>query len=276
MTKNNTSEKDAMRVSLIDRLPRYCGRTMSGRAWVRCVRTTDGEFMRVLDVAGTYQSATYLDERWCEPTFPYHWLFDHVFDAWPEGDGPATMAILGGGGYAIPKHLVAHHPEVRRIDVVEFDPAIERIARRYFFLDRLEQQTHPIAQGRLHLHTADAYAWLEECDRRYDAILNDCFIGLMPEAAFVTVDAAQLIKKHLHAGGLYLTNVVSALDGPDSTFLNLTIATLRSSFSHIWVYACSPEMPTSRDNNIVVASNVGHKLYGANRHLVFSRRKERS
>ncbi len=241
----------------------YIGRTQGGLTTVHNDLHVLGERIRVLDVEGSYQSATYLDERWCEPVFPYHRLFDHVFDAWPERNGPRTMAILGGGGYALPKHLVAHHPEVARIDVVELDPTIERIARRFFFLDRLEQVFGAQASGRLALHQGDARTWLERSPEAFDAILNDCFLAHEPEASLMTAEAARLLHKHLTTGGVYLTNVVASLEGPESSVLYEALEVLAREFAHVWLYPCGANIPTTAENNVIIATDAPHQFDGA-------------
>lgn len=241
----------------------YIGRTAAGWTTVHDDRHTLNERIRVLEVAGTYQSATYLDERWAEPVFPYHRLFDHLFDRWPEADGPKTVAVLGGGGYAIPKHLVAHHPEIVRIDVVEIDPAIERIAQRHFFLDRLEERYGAQRSGRLQLHVGDACTWLETSERRFDAIVNDCFFGVCPEHGLMTPQAAQLIRDRIEPDGVYLTNVVAALEGPASQTLYGVIDALGGCFAYVWVYPCGAEHPHAIDNNVVIATDAPCTFSGA-------------
>ena len=241
----------------------YAGWTAAGWTVVHDDVHVMGERVRVLDVAHTYQSATYLDDRWADPVFPYHWLFDHMFDAWPDGDGPREVAVLGGGGYAIPKHLLAHFPQVARLDVIEIDPAIEHIARRHFFLDRAERLCGIRERDVLHTHIAEASTWLRECNRSFDAIVNDCFFGLAPERKLLGSDAARLIREHLNPGGVYLTNVVSALEGPDSQLLYETMDALGSTFAHVWVYPCGSNNPAAQENNVVIASDVGHDFAGA-------------
>ena len=241
----------------------YVGWTRGGLTTVHEDIRATGQRIRVLDVAWTYQSATYLDARWTQPVFRYHRLFDHAFDAWPDGSGPTSIAVLGGGGYAIPKHLVAHHPETTRIDVVEIDPAIERIARKHFFLDRLEQRYHAEEQGRLRLHIADASDWLRKTNETFDVIINDCFIALEPDSELMTVGAAELLHERLTPGGLYLANVVSALEGTGSFALYGTMGALGQAFDHLWVYPCSPNDPTIVDNNVVIATDADHVFANA-------------
>jgi spermidine synthase len=238
----------------------YVGRTMGGRTTVHNDTRVVGQRIRVLDVAGTYQSATYLDERWCEPVFRYHRLFEHLFDDWPHGTGPRTVCVLGGGGYALPKHLVAHHPELTHIDVVEIDPEVERIARRYFFLDRLERRWHAEREGRLALHIGDASVWLRDSGMRYDAILNDCFMGASPDHALAGPAGVRTIAEHLTRDGIYMTNVISALKGPDAELLQELVEELQQYFGYVWVYPCSPAAPYDYDNNLVVAARTDRKL----------------
>lgn len=241
----------------------YLGRTMGGLTSVHDDTHTLGERIRVLEVASSYQSATYLDERWADPVFAYHRLFDHLFDAWPSGAGPRSVAVLGGGGYALPKHLVAHHPELARIDVVELDPTIERLARRFFFLDRLEERFGAERAGRLCLHVADAHAWLAAHTERFDVIINDCFLGFDPEQAFVTHEGALLLQERLAPEGLYLSNVISALEGADGESLYTALEALCSVFAHVWVYPCSPDNPERIDNNVLIATNRNCSFAGA-------------
>ena len=151
-------------------------KTMFGTAKVYETSWEDTR-IRVLEVDGTYQSASYLGERWCEVPFPYLALYDAIFNTDTHMN---RICMLGGGGFAFPKHVVAHRsPTI--IDVVEIDPAIIRIANEHFFLDKLEETYHATEQGRLAIHCGDALAYLEECKRahtRYGAILNDCFAGV--------------------------------------------------------------------------------------------------
>lgn len=242
----------------------YLGRTMGGLTTVHDDTRVMGERIRVLEVEGTYQSATYLDSRWADPVFPYHRLFDHLFDAWPDGSGPHTVAVLGGGGYAIPKHLIVHHPQIDHVDVIEIDPRIERIARKHFFVGRLERLLNKRGQAnRLRLHVDDARSWLEGCEDTFDAIVNDCFTALAPEATLMDESASRLIATRLSPDGVYLTNVVSALHGPNAQTLHDVADALQTVFAHVWVYPCGASEPTLRDNNVVIATDRACDFPGA-------------
>lgn len=110
--------------------PRFY-RTKFGPAVVCTMTGPDGRAVRLLLVGRSVQSATYVDEEYrAEPVFDYYLTFDLMFDAKPDIE---RVLMVGGGGYAYPKHIIATRPEVH-MDVVEIDPAITRIALTDFYL----------------------------------------------------------------------------------------------------------------------------------------------
>lgn len=238
-------------------------RTMFGTA--RVYETLwEGSRIRVLELDGTYQSATYLDERWCDPPFSYLQRYDLVFEA---GVPVRDMCMLGGGGYAYPKHVVAHHPQAR-IDVVEIDPRMTQIAHDHFFLDLLRSTFRTDETGRLGIIDTDALSHLRDCaarGRRYDAILNDCFAASEPEAALVTTKAAALLHACLNPKGLYVTNVITALEGEDASPLMELVAVLGAEFEHVMALPDERTGPTEENNVMVVASDCQIDVPGAYR-----------
>ena len=110
--------------------PRFY-RTKFGPAVVCTTTDADGRAVRLLLVGRSVQSATYVDEEYrAEPVFDYYLAFDLMFDAKSDIE---RVLMVGGGGYAYPKHIIATRPEVH-MDVVEIDPAITRIALTDFYL----------------------------------------------------------------------------------------------------------------------------------------------
>ena len=272
----------------------------------------DATWIRVLEIDGAYQTATFVDDDHIyDPVFDYYKMYDHLFEADFAGghgaDGipassfgampapeaadqakasqqPANQAsvanlqpsenatgtpqitqpanphrqlnllMLGGGGYAYPKHVVAHRPEAR-IDVVEIDPDITLLAERYFFLDRLIEEFETEKTGRLGLICDDALHYLEVCETRYDAILNDSFAGRHPVESLLEPSALKLAKTRLAPGGLYLANVISALEGPASAPLEHLVASLFEVFAHVYVIPCGKYPATETDNHMVIATD---------------------
>lgn len=228
-------------------------------AFVQTTTNAQGQRLRVLNVKGAWESATFLDERRFELALEYYRAFDVMFGF----DIPIHRAcMLGAGGCSYPKYAVTHFPNLH-MDAVELDPAIADAAKRYFFVDELlaetasaPQQSPLASNSSLALIVADARAHLQECrsnGTRYDAILNDAFAGSCPVAALATQDALSLAKDALNPGGLYLANVSSTAQGQDTTFLLEFQETLETVFDHVLVFPCADEDLGDEGNFMLVA-----------------------
>ena len=237
-------------------------KTKFGQARIYQVEDDAGRAVRLLEVGGIVQSGAYVDDdlRY-ELVFEYLKRYDAMFDLVAAGlpDWPAhpvrRVLVLGCGGYDYPEHLIAHYPEVT-VDAVEIDPAITDIAQRYFGLDRYIEEFETERTGRLNLFCADARIFLEEAAARnitWDAIVNDTFDAGKPVLSLATHEAARYLHACLEPGGFYLANIVSALEGPRSTFLHQQVAIMRDVFAEVGVLACNPDSLTDPDNFILIA-----------------------
>ena len=224
-------------------------KTMFGTARVYQVDDDEGETVRLLEVGGIVHSGTYLDERYTELVFEYLKRYDLLFEELAQ---VRRVCVLGCGGYDYPEHLIAEHPDTV-VDAVEIDPAITAIARRYFFLDRLIEEYETEQTGQLNLICADALEFLKSTEARYDAIVNDAFDAGSPPTHLTTLEFVQTIHDRLVPGGLYLTNIVSALEGPASAFLHQQVDLLRSVFADVRIEACAADEFADEDNVIVIA-----------------------
>ena len=222
---------------------------MFGKTRIYEVLDDEGAPVRLLEVGGIVQSGTYVDERYNQLVFEYLKRYDVLFDL---VDDVRSVCVLGCGGYDYPKHLIANHPGVI-VDAVEIDPAITALAKRYFFLDRLIEEYDTETTGRLRLVCSDALDYLSESEQGFDAIVNDTFDAGTPPAHLTTRFFVNLVHEKLNPGGAYLTNIVSALEGPASAFLDEQRALLESVFESVDVIACASEELSEEDNVIVVA-----------------------
>ena len=277
-------------------------KTSSGLARIHTVFDKTDNPVRVLQLQGAYESATYLDEEnRYTPVFAYQRAFDHVL----EGALPSyNILMIGGGGYAWPKHVMAafakqqtsrsttllnasatHQneptapqdatailrtttftlqdmpalPHDLALDVVEVDPAITAIAKKWFFLDTLMSE-FPSIRDHLNLITADGRTYLEEAENRYGVIINDTFSGKSPVLSLASVEAMQLAKQHLVPGGIYATNVVSEQEGFDISFLRKVVTTLHEVFAYVYIIPCEDADFGLEDNYLVLASDAPHSF----------------
>ena len=195
----------------------------------------DGTTVRLLNVDGTFQSASYVsDELWSELVCVYHREMVRAINA--AGDVRSVL-VIGGGGYSLPKYLVTHTKRMQ-VSVIEIDPQMTELARESFFLDRAEKQ----AGGRLELICADGWQWLRESGRRFDVIVNDAFTGNKPLGALTTQEGAQLIAEHLNERGMYLANIRCPLEGILNINFNLLLINILHYFkknNYIYTYFSS-------------------------------------
>ncbi len=225
-------------------------RTMSGIALVYTTRDASGGRVRVLRTGGVYQSATHLGARRMEPVFEYYRAFGRLFDLRPDA---RQLLAIGGGGFAFPKLVAAEHPGVRT-DVVEIDPAVVRIARRWFYLDDAVALARA-GSGDLQVICDDGRRFLEREPGPYDAVVLDAFVGETPVRSLATVEALRLVRRALAPGGLLLTNVVSRADGTDVSFLRSVVATALVAFDHVKVVPATDDSHAAEDNYLLVASD---------------------
>ncbi|WP_165044321.1 spermidine synthase [Adlercreutzia sp. ZJ138] len=243
----------------------------AGLAVVRTVRDEAEEPVRVLSVGGAYQSATYFGERWHEPVLEYYRAFDHMFEA-EHGDGNTNgngdkdgevapfcirdVLMIGGGGCAWPKHVLMGRPDVH-VDVVESDPVIIDVAKRYFYVDELVRVLceREGSSDRFRLINDDGLAYLAGCEQRYDAIVNDAFSGKAAAADLASAMGIRAVKNRLNPGGLYLVNVVSGSEWREFRHLVRLLNELDRQFAFADVILATDDRFSNKDNYLVIASD---------------------
>jgi spermidine synthase len=119
------------------------------------------------------------------------------------------VLILGGGdGLAVREIL--KYPEVRRVTVVDIDPAVTELARTFPPLVRLNRGA--LFDTRVRLVHEDAFTWLARApaDERFGVILSD-----LPDpttetlAKLYSVEFFRLVRQHLAMGGVFTVQSTS-------------------------------------------------------------------
>ncbi|MCW7942689.1 spermidine synthase [Streptomyces hygroscopicus] len=85
--------------------------------------------------------------------------------------GPHARVLVLGGGDGLAAREVLRHPGVRRVDVIDPDPAVVRLARRDPALSALNGNV--FADPRVRVRTADTFCWLRYTRRTYDVVIAD-------------------------------------------------------------------------------------------------------
>jgi spermidine synthase len=229
-------------------------RTQSGLAIIHTAHA-HGVWQRILSTGGVWQSATLLGPRRMEPPFAYHRAFGRIFDLVPN---VRRLLSIGGGGFAFPKYVAEKHPATVT-DVVEIDPAVIDVARRWFYLDEAcELQRR--AGGQLNVICADGRQVLDNATySSYDAIVLDAFIRDAPVRTLATVEAFRAAHQALSPRGVLLANVVPDENDPGNGFLRSVAAGLVATFVNVAITLVIDHQNVG-ENYIVFASDTALDL----------------
>ena len=135
--------------------------------------------------------------------------------------------MLGGAGYSYPKDFLHKYPEAT-IDVVEIDPKVTELAKKYF---RLEENP------RLTIYHEDGRVFLNKTQEKYDVIFGDAFSShySLPYQ-LTTKEAVQKKYNILNDDGIVILNIISAIEGEKGKFLRAEYATYKSLFPQVYLF----------------------------------------
>lgn len=212
---------------------------------VQVFRTTDPKTEKPIEALATdpyfTQSAMFFDSD--EHVFEYSRYYHLTRHFKPEF---RDVLVIGGAGYSVPKDFLRRYDHVR-IDVVEIDPQMTKIAERFFKLkqDSRLQITHE--DGRTFLRRAEP--------ARYDAILMDAFGSLFSVPyQLTTVEAVREMRRNLRDDGVVIFNLGSSIDGPARRFLHAELATYRAVFQHVYLFKVNADYPDERLQNLMIVA----------------------
>lgn len=232
-------------------------RTKFGVTLIFDSEDADGTPVRLINVNGTFQSACYVPEGLrFELACVYHREMAEVIEkmaAAAAAEGRALrVLVMGGGGYSLPKYLMAYVPAAH-VDVVEIDPTMTKLAREWFFLDECLEKTGACRKGRAQLVNDDAWGFLKAASEPYDVIVNDAFSGKRPLGPMATDEGARVVREHLAQGGVYLANVRCPLEGHGAKPLREVEEAFGREFSSTRVVPEWDDEPTKPGNNMFIA-----------------------
>jgi spermidine synthase len=128
--------------------------------------------------------------------------------------------FLGGGGYTFPRFIEAKYPKAE-IHVVEIDPEITRVAKKYLGVSE---------DTRIHSFNEDGRWFVMNCKERgtYDFIFGDAFNDLSIPYHLTTKEFAMQLKSLLKPDGILIANVIDSFK--KGAFMPSYIRTLEEVF----------------------------------------------
>ncbi len=163
------------------------------------------------------------------------------------GTPPASSYLfLGGGAYTLPRRIAERDPSAR-IQVVELDPEVTRIAQHFFGLS---------SNLRIQTVVGDARAYLDREDpaEKFDRIYLDVYGGgeTIPYS-LITVEAAQALRGRLNPHGMLGVNLIARSVGEEQKALWSVIRTFERVFPHLAVYVHLGRDYPDRQNLLLTA-----------------------
>ena len=218
-----------------------------------CEEEYEGNPVRMLLVNGGQESACFRDEtRRHELVFDYTEKLDRIFAAMPELQ---STLLIGGAGFSYPRYYISHYPK-RTMTVIEINALMPELARRYFWLDELWAEYDLAENRRLEIYIDDGSHYLKHTQRRFDAILNDAYVGDVPDRPLQERTAIEHIRDRLNPDGVYIINLIAARSGPLAASCAREQALLREYFAECVLIPCDKRLdPQLEQNCILLASD---------------------
>jgi spermidine synthase len=212
------------------------------------IRVTEYDGFRTLYVDGTVHSIMNVNDP--DGLELYYTKLFHIASAInPQIE---NALFIGGGGFSGPKNFLAMHPEIK-VDVVEIDPDIVTVAKKYFAL-----HNHP----GLTVYTEDARQFLMRVEKKYDAIILDAYTGNNIPFHLLTLEYYTLLNERLDEDGVIISNFIGVLEGRNAQLLNANYKTMREVFPAVYTFPTNVNSKDYRQNIAVVAFKTEYDLLG--------------
>ncbi|SCE68174.1 spermidine synthase [Micromonospora viridifaciens] len=133
----------------------------------------------------------------------------------PAMRGPRGEVLVLGAGDGLALREILRYPDVRRVTVVDLDPAVVRLARTEPQLRELNRNS--LADPRVRVLNLDAFGWLRTAVDRFDVVIAD-----LPDpdetatAKLYTIEFYALIRSVLADGGRLVVQSGSPYFAPRS------------------------------------------------------------
>ncbi len=193
---------------------------------------------------GYAQSGMYINAP-SELLFEYTKRYTIATSLFPKAQ---KILMLGGGGYSVPKWLLAGHggldSQNLRLDVVELDPGMTALAKSHFALPE---------DPRMRIFHEDARRHINMSQEKYDLIFVDVFNSHYSVPFHMgTVEAAKTLRRIVNNDGAVLMNIISAFEGKDAAILQSIYGALSQAFGKLYIFAVTPQMPLTEVQNFMV------------------------
>jgi spermidine synthase len=162
----------------------------------------------------------------------------HMPWLWNTNITSVLMIGLGGGSTQL---AFEHYYPAVRVDSVEIDPLVVRVAKQYFKFHESERQRVFVEDGRM---------FLRRSQTNYDLIILDAYVqgryGSSIPQHLATREFFELARNHLTTNGIVAYNVIGSTSGWHADIVGAIYRTLQAVFPQVYVF------PAKSSQNVVL------------------------
>lgn len=136
---------------------------------------------------------------------------------------PKDILVVGLGAGSVPKYLNRYFPAAS-IDVVEIDPDVVAIAKKYFLFKENDRMKVQVNDGRM---------FIKRTKKKYDLVFLDAYRNGGIPFHLTTKEFLLETKKILKPGGVVTSNILSP---SSNAFHDAMIVTYRNAFEHLHLF----------------------------------------
>lgn len=148
---------------------------------------------------------------------------------------PSRVLFIGLGGGSAPKKFLHDYTSLKVVDVVEIDPDVVKVARRYFELP---------SDPKLQIFAQDGRIFVEKKAREiaagraaaYDMVIIDAYNASSIPYHLTTREFVAAVRKTLSPNGVIVSNIIGAFAGQSSQLLRSMTRTVASVFPQVYLF----------------------------------------
>jgi len=203
--------------------------------------------VRVMQLNDTGDSVIYLDSEDLVLDYTHYFrLAGHFHPSLKHA------LMIGGGAFSYPRHFLNEFTQ-STMDVVEIDHELTDLSRKYFKL-----ADHP----RLNIYHEDGRTFLNRTTNRYDVVFGDAYKSFSVPFQLATVEAFQKIHESLQDDGLFIANIISAIEGDKGQVLRAMLATLEEVFPEVVLFVPQDMEDGTVVQNVIAVAFKKHQTRG--------------
>jgi predicted membrane-bound spermidine synthase len=148
---------------------------------------------------------------------------------------PENALLIGGGAFSAASDFSQRHSD-SKLQVVEIDPSLKDIAADYF---GYKQDKNTI------IHNMDGRVFINNYNGQlFDVVYLDAFNSkLAIPFQLTTVEAIGKISDIINDNGILIANIISAIEGDRSYFLQAELAVYNKIFPQVHIFPFEKEAP---------------------------------